>query len=112
MSQRYPSDVSDAEWALLEPFFFPPDAPRKAGRVESPANARASLNAIRYLLKTGCQWRMLPKDFPPRSTVHEAFMRWTARGLWEQINTALRERARVAGKKTPSPAPGSSTARA
>jgi putative transposase len=73
---------------------------------------RACLNAIRYLLKTGCQWRMLPKDFPPKSTVHEAFTRWSARGLWEQINTALREQARVAEKKTPSPAPRSSTARA
>jgi putative transposase len=112
MSRRYPSDVTDAEWALLEPFFFPPGAPRKAGRVETPENVRACLDAIRYLLKTGCQWRMLPKDFPPRSTVHEAFTRWSARGLWEQINTALREKARVAGKKTPSPAPRSSTARA
>lgn len=112
MSQRYPSDVTDAEWALLEPFFFPPGTPRKAGRVETPENVRACLDAIRYLLKTGCQWRMLPKDYPPKSTVHEAFSRWSARGLWPQINTALRERARVAVKKTPSPARRSSTAKA
>jgi putative transposase len=112
MSRTYPTDVTDAEWTLLEPFFFPAGARRKAGRAETPENARSCLNAIRYLLKTGCQWRMLPKEYPPRSTVHEALTRWTARGLWPQINDALRERSRLAVKKTPSPARRSLTARA
>ena len=61
---------------------FPsPGAPLKAGRAGTPASVRACYNAIRYLLKTGCQWRMLPPEFPPKSTVHDAFTRWSASGL-------------------------------
>lgn len=112
MERHYPSDVSDAEWALLEPFIIDPVAPRKRGRCETPELARRSLNAMRYLLKTGCQWRMLPKEYPPRTTVHDTFTRWTCRGLWERINNALRERRRIGLKKTPRPARRSSTARA
>jgi putative transposase len=112
MERHYPSDVSDAEWALLEVFFIDPAAPRKRGRRESSASARRSFNAIRYLLKTGCQWRMLPKEYPPRTTVHDAFMRWTRSGLWERINTALRERRRLEVKKRPRPVRRSSTAKA
>ena len=52
--KNYPTDVTDAEWKLLEPFFFPPGARRRAGRVETPEGVRACFNAIRYLLKTGC----------------------------------------------------------
>ena len=103
MERDYPSDVSDAEWALLEPFIIDPTAARKRGRRETPALARRSLNAMRYLLKTGCQWRMLPKEDPPRTTVHDNH------GLWERLNAALRERRRVALKKTPRPAPRLST---
>lgn len=112
MERDYPSDVSDAEWALLEPFFIERAPSPRRGRVETAASARRSFNAMRYLLKTGCQWRMLPKEYPPRTTVHDAFTRWTRSGLWERLNTVLRERRRVAVKKTPRPARRSSTARA
>lgn len=112
MDHHYPSDVTDAEWALLEPFIIDPNAPRKRGKRETPELARRSLNAMRYVLKTGCQWRMLPKEYPPRSTVHDTLTRWTQKGLWERINNALRERRRVALKKTPAPARQSLTARA
>ena len=112
MKRHYSSDVSDAEWALLEPFFMAREGPRGRGRIETPEGARRSFNAIRYLLKTGCQWRMLPKEYPPRTTVHDAFTRWTKSGLWERINRALRERRRIGVKKTPRRAPRSSTARA
>ena len=112
MERHYPSDVSDAEWALLEPFIIDPKAPRKRGRRATPDLARRSLNAMRYLLKTGCQWRMLPKEYPPRTTVHDTFTRWTRSGLWERINTALREQRRIGLKKTRSPAPPLSTAKA
>lgn len=112
MKRDYPSDVSDAEWALLEPFFIHRDAPRKRGRPQTAESARRSFNAMRYLLKTGCQWRMLPKEYPSRTTVHDALTRWTNSGLWERLNTALREQRRVAGKKAPRPARPSSTARA
>lgn len=99
MRHHYPSDVSDAEWALLEPFIIDRAAPRKRGRCETPGLARRPLNAMRYLLKTGCPWRMLPKEYPPRTTVHDPFTRWTRNGLWERLHTALRERRRVALKK-------------
>jgi transposase len=112
MERDYPSDVNDAEWSLLEPFFMNRTAPRQRGREETPELARRSFNAIRYLLKTGCQWRMLPREYPPRTTVHDAFTRWTRSGLWERINSALCERRRIGVKKTPRPAPRSSTARA
>ena len=73
--------MSDKEWALLEPLFFPEGVARKAGRAASRESVRECYNAIRYLLKTGCQWRMLPVEFPPRATVHDALTRWSADGL-------------------------------
>lgn len=103
MKKIYPSDVSDEEWALLKPYFLPPGAPRKAGRVETPESVRACYNAIRYLLKTGCQWRMLPSEFPPKSTVHDAFTRWSASGLWPHINNALRPALRLKLKRNADP---------
>lgn len=112
MERHYPSDVSDAEWALLEAFFIACDAPPRRGRPQTAESARRSFNAIRYLLKTGCQWRMLPREYPSRSTVHDALTRWTRSGLWERLNSALREQRRLAAKKTPRPARPSSTARA
>jgi putative transposase len=104
MESHYPSDVSDAEWALLESFFIDSTAPRKRGRIETSESARRSFNAVRYLLKTGCQWRMLPKEYPARTTVHDAFTRWTKSGLWERINNELREQRRIGVKKTLRPA--------
>ena len=112
MERHYPSDVSDAEWALLEPFFINSAAPRKRGRCETSESARRSFNAVRYLLKTGCQWRMLPKEYPARTTVHDAFTRWSKSGLWERINNELRKQRRTGVKKTLRPARPSSTARA
>lgn len=55
--------------------------PRKRGKAETPELARRGVNAMRYLLKTGCQWRMLPRGYPPRSTVHDTLTRWTEKGL-------------------------------
>ena len=103
MRRSYPTDVSDKEWALLEPLFFPEGAARKAGRVASRESVRECYNAIRYLLKTGCQWRMLPGEFAPRATVHDALTRWSADGLWSRLNEALRPALRLKLKKTPSP---------
>jgi hypothetical protein len=77
----YDRDLSDAEWELLKPLIYPADAKRGRGRLRSPKSARACLNAIRYVLKTGCQWFMLPRDFVPKSTTHDALARWTEQGL-------------------------------
>ena len=100
MNQIYPTDLTDEEWSLLSPFFFPAQPVLRAGPKETPERTLLTLNVLRYLNKTGCQWRMLPGEFPPRSTVHDAFTRWTASGLWPRINTALREKARLTVKKT------------
>ena len=101
MKKPFPTDVTDKEWTLLKPFSLPSGALRKAGRLETPASARACYNAIRYLLKTGCHGECCPRSFPRKSTVHDAFTRWTARGLWPRLNHVLRPSLRLALKKTP-----------
>jgi transposase len=108
----YDTDLSDAQWELLRPLIYPAGARRGRGRQRDPGSARACLDAIRYILKTGCQWSLLPKEFAPRSTVHDALSTWTAQGLWPRLNEALRTRTRLMLKKTPCPAPLSSTAKA
>lgn len=109
----YDTDLKDAEWELIEPLLYRAGARRGRGRQRSPHAARASLDAIRYILKAGCQWALLPKEFPPKSTVHDALATWTQQGVWPRINSVLRERVRVETlKKTPRPAQGSSTAKA
>src|SRR5271155_3075584 len=69
---RYPSDLNDAEWVIVEPMIPPA---RHGGRNRS-VNVREVLNGIFYILWTGCQWKALPKDFPPKSTVHWYLMLW------------------------------------
>jgi putative transposase len=108
----YDTDLSDAEWELLRELIYPPGARRRRGRQRQPESARACLDAIRYVLKTGCQWSLLPREFPSKSTVHDALAGWTRQGLWPGLNEALRTRTRLMLKKTPCPAPLSSTAKA
>jgi putative transposase len=90
---KYPTDLSDAEWACLKPHL---PAPKKPGRgrpnVHSP---RKILNAVFYVLKSGCPWRLLPRDFPPWKSVYHWFRKWRIDGTFEQLNTALRERLRI-----------------
>ena len=107
----YDSDLSDAEWELIKPVIYPADANRGRGRLRDPDSARACLDTIRYVLKTGCQWSMIPKNLAPRSTAHDPLSRWTAQGLWPRLNEALRTKTRLMLKKTPCPAPLSLTAR-
>jgi transposase len=82
---RYPSDLSNAEWALVEPMIPPA---RRGGRKRS-IDIREVLNAIFYVLWTGCQWNALPKDLPPKSTAHYYFMLWDWDGTLERIHHAL-----------------------
>ena len=107
----YDTDLSDAEWELLKQIIYPADARRGRGRWREPNSARACLDAIRYVLKTGCQWSLLPKEFAPKSTVHDALSTWSAQGLWPRLNESLRTKTRLMLKKTPCPAPLSSTAK-
>jgi len=88
----YASDTTEAEWLLLL-FFLP--APSHIGRPRK-VDLRAVMNAILYILATGCQWRALPKDFPPRSTIQYYFYLWRDQRLWRRINLALVRRARAA----------------
>jgi putative transposase len=78
--QRYASDLSDEEFALVQPLL---PAPKPSGR--KPTDPRAILNALFYLVRAGCPWRYLPKDFPPFTTVQNRFYAWRDSGLWEQI---------------------------
>jgi putative transposase len=93
---RFASDTTDAEWALLEPLMPEPAGIGRRRKVD----LREIMNAILYLLWTGCPWRALPKVFPPRSTVQGYFYRWRDDGTWHAINCALVRRAReVVGRK-------------
>ena len=82
---RYDSDLTDEEWALVAPLI----PPAKRGGRKREANIREILNAIFYVLWTGCQWKALPKDFPPKSTVHHYLMLWDWDGTLERIHHAL-----------------------
>lgn len=95
--KRYTSDLSDAEWRLLEPLI---PAAKTGGRPRS-VNMREVVNAIFYVLKTGCQWGNLPGDFPPYSTVFDYYNQWRKNKVWQAMNEALREQVRTAeGRET------------
>src|SRR4051794_31046482 len=82
---RYPSDLTDAEWALGAPMIPPA---RRGGRPRD-VNVREVLNGLFYVLATGCQWAALPKDLPPKSTVHHYFELWDWEGTLERVHEAL-----------------------
>jgi putative transposase len=97
---RYASDTTDEEWKVLTPLM---PKPRRTGRPRE-VDLRAVMNAILYILATGCQWRAVPKDFPPRSTIQYYFYDWRDRQVWRRVNRVLVERVRQAAgrKRTPS----------
>jgi putative transposase len=100
--RAYPSDLSDAEYAVLEPHL---PAPRPRGRPwRWPL--RALLDGIFYIVRTGAQWRQLPYEYPPWPTVHWWFRRWRLDGTWERLNAALRERLRARVGRRPQPSAG------
>jgi len=99
---RYPSDLRDTEWALIEPLFPPA---RRGGRPRT-TDLREVLNAILYLATSGCQWRMLPKDFPALSTVQRYFYAWRNNGLLATINQLLVMTARQQMGREASPSAG------
>ena len=82
---RYPSDLTDDEWAHVE-LLIPPAKP---GGGKRRTDMRAVMNGVMYILSTGCQWRYLPKDFPPHSTVHHYFVWWQCDGVLDRIHHAL-----------------------
>ena len=96
--EPYPSDISDEEWTKLQPLL--PKSKRGAPR---RVNMREIINALRYLNRTGCQWRMLPHDLPPWEKVYYYFSEWRDSGDWERINRELRIEIRVSVGKDPEP---------
>ena len=97
----YPTDLTDTEWAILEPLIPPP---KTGGR---PARERREiLDAIGYVVRTGCAWRYVPHDFPPWQTVYHYFRLWRIDGTWEQIHDVLRAQTRQAAGRNPQPSAG------
>ena len=97
--QTYPSDLSDSEWRQLEPLL---PAPKPGGRpIKYPR--REVINAIMYVLRSGCPWRMMPHDFPPWRTAFHYFRTWRKDGTWERVHEAVRERVRTSDGRQTSP---------
>jgi transposase len=101
-SSRYSSDLTDREWEFIAPLL---PAARRLGRPRQ-VDLREVMNAILYIASTGCQWRMLPKDFPPCSTVQRYFYEWRAMRLWSRINHSLVMTTRELEGKQASPTAG------
>ena len=100
--ERYPTDITDEQWKIIEPLF--PTA--KFGGRPRTIDIREIVNAILYLLKSGCDWRLLPHDFPNWKTVYEYFRNWKLDGTWKKIHEELREKVRVKAHKKPQPSAG------
>jgi transposase len=92
----YPSDLTDEQWAKLEPLLKEPRGDRHAGGRPRKYPLRRVVDALLYVVKTGCQWRQLPADFPPWLSVHQQFRAWRDSGIWERVTKALREQGRRA----------------
>ena len=96
---RYPSDLTDEEWALVKP-----EIPRaKRGGNKRTVDVREVVNGLMYVLSTGCQWRAIPKDLPPRSTVNHYFCRWQHDGTLDRLHHALYVRCREQAERQTSP---------
>jgi len=102
MRKRYPCDLTDEQWAIIEPLIPVHDVGRPR-----EVDMREVLNTILYLNRSGCQWDMLPHDLLAKSTVYDHFARWRDDGTWQTIMDALRRRVRTAGGRDPSPGAGS-----
>src|SRR5215211_8570045 len=96
---RYPSDLTDEEWAIVAPLI----PPARRGGNKRTIDGRAGLNGVMYVLSTGCQWAALPKDLPPRSTVNDYLRRWDEDRTLDRIHHALHVRCRERAGREASP---------
>src|SRR3954470_17726912 len=96
---RYPSDVTDEEWSHVEPLI----RPGKRGGNKRTVNVREVVNGLMYILSTGCQWRAIPKDLPPRSTVYDYFELWSWDGTLDRIHDTLYVKCREQAARDASP---------
>ena len=97
--KRYPSDLTDAQWEMIEPFVPPVSAEATVPTIER----REIVNAILDVLRTGCSWRQMPHDLPNGKTAHHYFRIWTKAGIWEPIMTHLRKQVRAKVGRDPEP---------
>jgi putative transposase len=95
---NYPSDVTDEQWQLISRLL-----PKAAKSGRRPIDRRWIVNAILYLVRTGCQWRLMPREFPNWKTVYTVFWRWRKSGVWKNVHDALRRMVRKAAGKKPTP---------
>ncbi len=98
MECKYPSDLTEGQWQKIRGLL-----PKKKKRGRKPLDRRSVMNAILYVVRTGCQWRALPKDFPKWSSVYTTFWRWRKHGVWKRIHDALREKVRLGDGRKPTP---------
>jgi transposase len=100
--KQYPSDLTDEQWAIVEPLIPPSKRSPRGGRPRK-VHMREVLNTLFYLNRSGCQWDMLPHDLLPKSTVYDYFVQWCDDGTWAKMVKVLRERTRVAAGRAPTP---------
>ena len=99
MERVYPTDLTDAQWRTIAPLI----PPAKPGGRHREVDMRAVINGIFYIVRAGCAWRMLPKEYPPWGTVYYYFARFKKDGTWQRIHDALRTRVRVQNGRNPQP---------
>jgi putative transposase len=100
--RAYPTDLTDEQWAIMEPYFVHEAPPGKSGRPRLH-RVRDIVNGILYVLRTGCTWDVMPHDLPPWRTCNHYFSRWRREGLWQTVHDALRERLRVKAGREAAP---------
>jgi putative transposase len=100
--KKYPSDLTDEQWAIVEPL-IPPGKQNPRGGRPRQVDMREVLNTLFSLNRSGCQWDMLPHDLLPKSTVYDSFAQWRDDGTWAKVVKALREQIRVEAGRAPTP---------
>jgi putative transposase len=100
--KKYPSDLTDEQWAIVAPLIPPAKQSPRGGRPRK-VNMREVLHTLFYLHRSGCQWDMLPHDVLPKSTVYDSFVQWRDDGTWAKMVKGFRERTRVAAGRKPTP---------
>ena len=100
--KKYPSDLTDEQWTIVEPMIPPAKSNQRGGHPRT-VDMRAVLDTILYLNRSGCQWDMLPHDLLPKSTAYDYFAQWRDDGTWAKMVKALREQTRVAAGREPTP---------
>lgn len=102
LEHAYPTDLTDEQWAIMEPLL---PAPKTQGRTGRPRKYpyRQIVNGIFYVLRTGCTWDMMPHDLPPWLSCHHYFSRWRQDGTWQSVHDVLREKLRVQSRREATP---------